>query len=446
MKNKSKLIFFIEEQHYSKESMEDMFDEKYINYLKRMKICLEIKDGTMLKFSFVGLLIYHDTSYLILPKYMNIADKVEVVKKMKLILRVIRKFNKKYVSTSDSINFYNQNSSEEYKNSFALAGYILEDYLNYGYYTVTKNEVVKNGEGEINWSQTIDRIAPVISTGTPYYFDFYTNNDSVDEKNIVLRVHQWAIFHYASLFGEWLGFGNITLDSKYTALKSIGSKEYLISKLKNELNETYIDQKVNLIKVLISIVEAEFSLTTRQLNIYGVRNFEVIWEEICVLIFADEYDNYKEFIPAPLWTNYDSGLTVEKNTLIPDIIKTHSLLDDNYFLILDAKYYDMRFTSENVIGNPSVNDVAKQLLYQKALESSAVGNRIRNYFLFPYDGKSKIKVVGKVSMDFISPHPVVLVYLSTYKVYNMYLNNDILIDKDYLDLELQTNQKAYFKE
>ncbi len=439
MKNNNR-FFFIEEKHYSFIDLVDSLGDHCVDQLRRKKICEETPNGTI-KFSFVGLISYHEKLIFVFPKYIKMKNEVELVNTMKTVIRVIRKYNKKFISTKDFLNFFDL-SKEEYSTSFATAGYILDDYSRNGIYSKTESFLEFNGMGEINWDSTVNGILPIVSQGSPYYLDFITHNIYSDENNVVTRVHKWAIAHYSSIFGEWLGFTELFVEPENTKLDSIGTKEYLVAKLTNELNETFIDDKINLIKVLIDIVKEFYSLPSEQLNVYGTRNFELVWEEVCRLIFADEFDKYKEKIPAPLWTSFETGIAVKKDTFIPDIIKTYRLGKDEYFAILDAKYYNFRFTSNNVLGNPSVNDVSKQLLYQKAF-SNFRKRKMRNYFLFPFDGETEevLNVIGKVSLDFINPNPVFLVYLSAEKVYNMYLNNDIL-EGEYEQLENQTNRLA----
>ncbi|ARJ38654.1 hypothetical protein SporoP8_07085 [Sporosarcina ureae] len=436
-------LYFIEEKQYSLVELRDVLEEDYINQLLKGKICEEISVNSMIKFSFVGLLNYHEKLVFILPKYIDTSNRYDFPKKMKIIIEVIRKYNRKFISGTDFLSFTGR-ENDKYSISFATAGYILDDYSRNGYYEKKEERMLLNGTGEINWDYTVNEVMPIIINSRPYYLDVITNNESSDRNNIITRIHKWVIANYSSLFGEWIGFADSLVKRENYSLKSLGSKEFLIAKLKAELNETYIDREINLMKVLIQIVEEVFQLASEQLNVYGTKNFEFIWEDVCRTVFNDELEKYKEFIPAPLWSEVGKDLIIEKRTFIPDLIKTYDIKEESYFAVLDAKYYNLRFTSNNVLGNPSINDVSKQLLYQKAFEG-ITDKKMRNYFLFPHDHDSGniLKVIGKVSLDFINPNPVVLVYLSTSKVYDMYLNNDIIKEEVFELLELQTTTVIY---
>lgn len=435
--------YFFEQKPYSTKEFETLFDKDYINILRQKKIVTDIENKTMMKFQFVGLLLYHKSLYFVLPKYFkHNNDNSYLQEKMRIVLRVLRKHGKVTPSNHDTVDLMHGDGNDYYSSTFAISRFLIDDFLHYGYFSKSKENITTNGFGEVLWGKTVDELDPLIVNGSPYYFDYFTIDDQVEEANIIIQIHKWAVSYCYDLFGEWLGYSQ-DIGHFEDSLDQIGSKDYLLGVLTRELNETFIDQKVNLLKVLKILVQSSNDFSTAQLDIYGTKNFEHVWEKVCGYVFDNEYQQFKGKIPSPNWVNFANDETIEKETFKPDVIKTYRAADTEYFIILDAKYYDIKFTESDVQENPSVNDVAKQLLYQKALHDQTKGKVTRNYFLFPQDNNAEelFTLFGKVSLDFISSDPVILVYLSDEKIYNMFLNNSQFNEKDYKSLEMKSIEK-----
>ena len=433
-----KVHYYFEEKHYLFEDMKKNFNQVFLDQLLENKICTVVSNGTSIKFEFVGVLDYQDNLYFVVPKYMNRSTpELGFQKKMKLILKVLRKYGTRVNSTDDSLDFLFPNPAKNYFSMFALADFLLEDFLNYNYYSVIERKVEINGGGETLWDRTINELTPIFSNNTPYYLDTYNFHENKNELSVILKIHKWAVNYCYNHYGEWLGYEDAYIEPNMLELDTIGATEYLVGVLDKELNTTFNDQKINLLKALKSIVELKGSYNTSQLNIYGVRIFDRVWENVCATIFENEYEKYKEKIPHPTWYTNEYDKTFEKATLMPDIIKTYTDGPLSYFLILDAKYYNIRFTNTDVLGNPSLEDVSKQLLYMQALEKEHAGKITRNYFLFPKDGKEELPFIlfGKAGLEFVTTEPILLVYLSDETVYNRFLKNLTISLEEYRELE-----------
>lgn len=113
-----------------------------------------------------------------------------------------------------------------------------------------------------------------------------------------------------------------------------------------------------------------------------------------------------------------------KGTLIPDIVTFH----DDEFIILDAKYYNLRFTQDNLDGQPGLESITKQYLYELAFKEFIEDHEfkgVKNAFLFP-TYEEKIENKGRVKLDILSDlglEDIQVIMLPANQVNSFYLNN-----------------------
>ena len=76
----------------------------------------------------------------------------------------------------------------------------------------------------------------------------------------------------------------------------------------------------------------------------------------------------------------------------------------NQFIILDAKYYKLHFDENNLSGQPGLESITKQYLYELAFNEFIKNNEfigVKNAFLLPkYDGE--IENVGIAKLEILS--------------------------------------------
>lgn len=193
-------------------------------------------------------------------------------------------------------------------------------------------------------------------------------------------------------------------------------------------------------KTAIDREENQFSKRPT-LSLYGTKYFHRVWEEVCKTVFS-HVNEYVKKISRPNWINFtDIEVNKEKKTLEPDIIKAFEYRSKEYFLILDAKYYNINFDGKKLEGNPGVEDITKQLLYDKALEKLSRGKTKHNAFLFPSSNSTNtFKVFGSVDFDFLDIAAVTLVYISAEQVYNLYLENKTFSTDDLFKFVSEINK------
>ena len=160
-------------------------------------------------------------------------------------------------------------------------------------------------------------------------------------------------------------------------------------------------------------------------SLYGTNSFHVIWENVCAEVFNNmlneklselslplklkqEYNgNHKliSIIEKPNWNNKHGEFKTD--TLIPDLISIYQ--DNNQehkFIIFDAKYYTIKVNGKTITGQPGIESVTKQYLYQlaykKFIEDHGFKQKnIRNCFLLPTEN-FEVEELGNVSMEMLT--------------------------------------------
>lgn len=102
--------------------------------------------------------------------------------------------------------------------------------------------------------------------------------------------------------------------------------------------------------------------------------------------------------------------------------------DRDTFIILDAKYYNLKFDEKTLDGQPGLEDINKQYLYQLALKDFINNHEfkvVKNALLFPkYDdgienkGYVEIEILHDLFLENIQ-----VIMLPANKINQMYLEN-----------------------
>ena len=185
----------------------------------------------------------------------------------------------------------------------------------------------------------------------------------------------------------------------------------------------------------------ENSLTNENyLTLYGTSTYHVIWEEICCKVLGDKLDkkisdlklpkayhsNKKliDIIKKPKWILNSGSSIPAKRTFIPDLVTFH----EDYFIILDAKYYNIKFEENTLNGEPGLESITKQYLYELAYHEfikSCGFKDVKNGFLFPtYD--SKVNNKGYVELEILfnlDLKNIQVIILPAREMNQLYLNN-----------------------
>lgn len=374
-------------------------------------------------FTFVGIMIVSGIVLKCYPKY--IFKNETPLLQLKQILKVIEKQNKK----EQFIKFHNESLENSSYNLLATILYLYNDYNEYGIYTTTQDIFEVNGNGEINWDKTINETFTLISNNKPFYPELITRKKIDDDNDYFKILHEVILTQCSKQLKktgllELFEFEELNLIEK--RIDDLGDKDYILNKILKELNVQFNTRKQLLLKTMYAYIASESKLgVNSDFSLYGTNSFHVIWENLCAEVFNNmlnkklselslplklkqEYnENHKliSIIEKPNWNNKYGEF--ESDTLIPDLISIYK--DNNQehkFIIFDAKYYTIKINGKSIVGQPGIESVTKQYLYQlaykKFLEEHGFEQyNIRNCFLLPTEN-SEVEELGNVSMEMLT--------------------------------------------
>ena len=224
-----------------------------------------------------------------------------------------------------------------------------------------------------------------------------------------------------------------------------GELEYILDKLEKELHVEFNSHKIKLLKSMHTFLKEQNSFSNENyLTLFGTSSYHVIWEVMLKKVFNDKLDSIVEIngvktklieiIKKPKWIYKDIKTHEADRTFIPDIVTFYK----NQFIILDAKYYNLHFDENNLYGQPGLESITKQYLYELAYKDYIKENNfdgVKNAFLLPkYSGE--IENIGIAKLEILSDlglEDIQIIMLPAGEINQFYLDNKkISIEK--LDL------------
>lgn len=381
-------------------------------------------------FNYVGV-IYID-GYLLCcyPKYLFAYDYIEDKTKCRQLLKQVLKVLHRYNTSSQSVQLYSMDNQSSFVSRLSMIVALLDDYFQNGLYFNTQNIHELNGDGEINWNRTINFTHPLWQEGDPYYFNFWTRRNTIDDKSFIQRIHECLLTVCSRELEEISLLELLDINGVYLtefSLNDLGTRDYLLYRITNELNTEFNSRKQYVLKLMGALLKDSSAMSEEDsIDLFGTTSFNLVWEAVC----ADVFDNklttplsdlpllstvkippnklgvkprtLKDLIDRPMWISIDDAVAFS-DTLKPDLISVERNENVCSFVILDAKYYTMRIGSNKVEGQPGVGDVTKQYLYQLAYKDFIELNEIqevKNCFLMPTE-KDEIVSVGNVQMEML---------------------------------------------
>ena len=365
------------------------------------------------QFSFVGVILLGKNVIICYPKYIDNEEKP--FKKMQSILRVIEKINKK----EQFVHLYNGEEESKTFNRLAISLYILKDYFENGLYTNQHEVITLNGDGEILWDKTINESFAYIKDNTPYYLEYYSTDNTENDFDFIKRVHAVIVSKCSRELDtqNLLELFNIQgVEITDENLDTLGDLDYIKYRLNREIKSQFITQKQNLLKTLFTYVSENSSNKTEDsFSLFGTNAFNLVWEKVCAELFENMYskkwtierlsekgliakdyvtnENKKksisDYLEIPEWhlENSFSQPTEYVGDLIPDMVTLRYRDSGNTAMyILDGKYYLLKNSANRLEGNPGIQDVVKQYVYNSALKSFIDNfkiGEIANIFLIP---------------------------------------------------------------
>ena len=334
-----------------------------------------------------------------------------------------------------------------------LALYLLQDYFDNGLYSNEKEIIETNGNGQILWNKIITHALPFIKDSKPYYFELKTKKRTGDENNFFRKLHQCILTECSKeILGELSVLFQIPkIELTMEKLSDFGDKDKLIYMINKELNVQFYTRKIRLLKAMaMYISQDDHKDKNDDFYAYGTKCFYRVWEDVCKNILGDQLntplnkilltvpEDFEEnatlmdLIDKPKWADNQDASFESKETLEPDIIRIRETSDEICFDIFDAKYYMITTNGNNIMGNPRVQDITKQYLYQlayqKLIKKLDKKIKITNRFVLP-----KETSIEKVELNFFSEiklenddklEEISIMTIAPEKAYDCYLKNE----------------------
>lgn len=401
-------------------------------------------------FTYVGVITMNSMVIKIYPKYLLSTNTPTI--ELKQVIKVLEKYNSK----EQIIRMYNETSDSTAFNLLAVILFLLKDYHEYGSYTNTEDIIETNGSGDILWDRTINDTFTLISKNRPYYPELQTKKRINDDFDYFKRLHESILTKCSreleqSQLMDLFDIEGVNLSDE--SLSDFGETEFILDQINKELAIQFNTRKQLLLKTLYAYVLNDGVLADiDSFSMFGTNSFNLVWEKVCAEVLNNQlqsplgildlpveldnsYDKSKSLISIiekPNWIDKKSdGTAFSKKaaqTLIPDIISISKLGDKHQITILDAKYYNLRFTSKVLGGQPGIESVTKQYLYQLAYQAFAEAHQItniKNCFLYPTErehivekGFVEMKMLGALGLEQIQNR-----MLPAKKIYSLYLRN-----------------------
>ncbi len=362
-------------------------------------------------FRFVGLIqSFNNNIIIVYPKYIN-EKNIENdfyknnQKKLIQIMKVISKYKNRV-----NQNLISPNKIEELNfNNLGTKIKILNTYFTTGLYTKEKEIFNNNGRGQILWNKTVNINTAHIINDIPIYLDLQSVEKDIDSFNIVRNI-QISILNYISIqispILEILNIPKVILDTIEIFDKS--KIDYYLYILNNQLKNEFVTSKQN-IEELIIFLKNESKYLTDTIEIFGTTNFELVWEDVCSHTYHNHLNfslkslglqtkksissncKLKDYIEKPKWLNNQNCWVQSEATLELDVLN----INKPYFIIYDAKYYNIEITNRRINNKPGVADITKQYLYQLVFEELINTNSLipYNFFIVPKDNLDEDKSI-----------------------------------------------------
>lgn len=337
----------------------------------------------------------------------NANDEKEVRRDILNLISVLSSFGNKESS------IYRSSFLSSQKVDFPIHAYlyIINDFLNHGYYQQKEQEYKRSTSGKISWSRTIKQIRPQIIDGSAVYLEFITHHTNHNENKLISLIHKFCVHECF----EKLGY----LFSSYIPQKSPLSfnKNLFTAVIKTKASATFNEKELLLFKNMLDVINSMDSNGEKKDFIFGTDNFHHIWEQLVDQVYGE--NDKEQFYPKVYWKLNKSSkafsFSEKRNSLRPDTIMiTEREKENQKIFVLDSKYYRYGAT-KNPNHLPDSASVVKQIAYAQYIDNEEnraklpkdvcffiKSENIYNAFIMPSDNNCP-ENIGYVSADYVLP-------------------------------------------
>lgn len=291
--------------------------------------------------------------------------------------------------------------------------FVINDFLNHGYYRSKEQIYKRASSGKISWSRTIKQIRPQITNENAVYLEFITHRTNHNEAELITLIHKFCVYESFCK----LGF----LFSSFVPAKPpiAFNKNLFTSILQAKIAHTFNESELLLFKNMLDIILYFDSSADKDNFIFGTNNFHHIWEQLVDSVYGEK--DKEKFYPKVYWhlngskADFSFGNSEKRNSLRPDTIMIQNRgKPEQKIFVLDSKYYQYGAT-KNPNHLPDSASVVKQLAYAEYIDNTEIRSKlpedvrffiksgnIYNAFIMPADNESP-ENIGYVSAEYVLP-------------------------------------------
>lgn len=310
--------------------------------------------------------------------------------------------------------------------------FVINDFLNHGYYRSKEQLYKRAPSGKISWSRTIKQIRPQITNENAVYLEFITHRTNHNEAELITLIHKFCVYESFCK----LGF----LFSSFVPAKPpiAFNKNFFTSILQAKIALTFNENELLLFKNMLDIILYLDSSADKENFIFGTNNFHHIWEQLVDSVYGEK--DKEKFYPKVYWhlngskADFSFGNSEKRNSLRPDTIMIQNRgKPEQKIFVLDSKYYQYGAT-KNPNHLPDSASVVKQLAYAEYIDNTEIRSKlpedvrffiksgnIYNAFIMPADNESP-ENIGYVSADYALPQNSNLCEKPYHKIYGILLD------------------------
>ena len=284
----------------------------------------------------------------------------------------------KSINIAKKINHEKISGSSGESEQWPIESYlwIIQDYIENGYYYNREKIYSNDRSGKIDWKRTLKSV-PIYSDGNIIYDKIVTSRMSASN-DVIAQIYKICLKQSVNRIG-WAFNYNIFVEVQQ--LKSIKEMIHIVNK---ELVSTFDDIKRLRFRHMLSILQSlsdENALSDK--TTYGIENYYCVFETMVDSLFHGiDGKEKKKYNPSGYWilNNQDE---FESSNLRPDTI--YKNIKSNETFIIDAKMYQYGYTKK-IDDLPKTSSMQKQITYGDFVHHYVdPKSNIRNAFVLPFN-------------------------------------------------------------
>src|SRR5699024_3161682 len=152
--------------------------------------------------------------------------------------------------------------------------------------------------------------SPVFTNGSIYYPETVVRKNTIDNQNLLLKLHEYSVCKSIEKYGWLLG---VDLINEFLSEELLCDLDFAIKFLNNQLTSTFNQREVNVIKNIIDFLTGTgLEKEEDSLELLVTPYFYNIWETICGSLFNNEYNTLNSAIPKIEWDFSDAPVKPQR--------------------------------------------------------------------------------------------------------------------------------------